>query len=300
MNNRSYEEGFMTVHNVEQFEAWNGAEGRAWADGAVGGAKDIEAELPRRLLDAAGIGQRDHLLDIGCGTGDSALMAASRAPDGRVLGIDLSGPMLERARRAAAAAGLRHVEFVQADAQVHPLPEGTFDAAVSHYGIMFFGDPVAAFANIGRALRPGGRLAFVCPQPPETCAWYVVPIGGLLGMAPQSRPEDVVAAYPGAAPAMFSLSEPGRVREVLGQAGYSDVSVDATHVPHRFGWTAGEGADALLAHGPGRYIVEQDDDLPWDEARDRLVTALQPYTGANGVLLPGAQWLVTAHWPGSA
>ena len=283
----------MTVHNTEQFEAWNGDEGQVWAAGGPGGrdVEDPDAELTRRLLDAALVGGRDRVLDIGCGTGDTTLMAASRAPEGHALGLDLSGPMLDEARKAASGRG--NVTFEQGDAQVHPLPDGGFDVAVSRHGVMFFADPVAAFANVRRALRPGGRLAFICPQPPEFCAWYVVPVAALLGMPPEP-PEGVVAAYPGPAPAMFSLSERDRVGDVLGRAGLTQVSIEAIHVPHHFGATAADAADAFLASGPTRYIVEQDDTLTEDEARRRLRAALAPYEGRDGVLLPGAQWLVTA------
>ncbi|MGP3913217.1 class I SAM-dependent methyltransferase [Nonomuraea sp. 10N515B] len=102
------------------------------------------------------------MLDVGCGTGQTTRLAARTAPHGHALGVDLSEPMLARARATAIAEGITNLRFEQGDAQVHPFPEGGFDVAISRGGIMFFADPVAAFANIGRALRPSGRLAFVC------------------------------------------------------------------------------------------------------------------------------------------
>ncbi|RVX42644.1 ubiquinone/menaquinone biosynthesis C-methylase UbiE [Nonomuraea polychroma] len=284
----------MTIENTDQSAAWNGAEGAAWASAAPerDAEEGPEAELCERLLEAAGIGRRDRVLDIGCGTGATSRRAARRAAEGRVVGADLSAPMLSQARLAATAAGLGNVTFEQADAQAHPFPAAAFDAAISQYGVMFFADPVAAFANIGRALRPGGRLAFVCPQPPEDCAWYVVPVAALLGIDP--RPHAVVTAYPGTPPAMFSLSDPLRIAQVLTEAGFTGVAVEPLRVPGRFGDTVAEAADAFLASGPSRYIVEQDDDLTWEEARARLTAALEPYAGAGGVLMPGAQWLVSA------
>ncbi|NRQ39133.1 methyltransferase domain-containing protein [Nonomuraea sp. NN258] len=286
----------MSVRNTEQFDAWNGREGAAWAAGRSTGHEDGErAELGDRLLDAARIGSRDRVLDVGCGTGATTLGAARRAHAGLAVGADLSAPMLERARRAAAGAGVSNVAFEQADAQTHPFPEHGFDVVVSQYGVMFFADPVAAFANLGRALRPGGRLAFVCPQPPENCPWYVVPIAALLGIEPE--PRAVVAAYPGPAPAMFALSDPGLIARVLAAAGFTRVAVDPLDVPHRFGGTPAEAADAFLASGPTRYLVERDDDLTWAQARARLVPALEPYAGPGGVVMPGAPWLVTAERP---
>ncbi|MDH2425988.1 class I SAM-dependent methyltransferase [Sphaerisporangium sp. TRM90804] len=283
------------VRNSEQFNAWNGAEGSVWA-GRPSAEHDVDVLLAGRLLEAAGIGARDRVLDIGCGTGQTTRMAARLTSEGHVAGVDLSEPMLEQARLDALAAGLGDIVFEQADAQVHRFAEGSFDVAVSRYGVMFFAEPVAAFANIGRALRPGGRLAFVCPQPPEDCAWYVVPVAALLGLPPR----DAVSAYPGPAPAMFSLSDPAHADEVLTRAGFTDVSVEPAHLAHHFGWTAAEAADTFLASGPSRYIVEQDGELSWEEARTRLTTALEPYAGPAGVLLPGAQWLVSAVWPAGA
>ncbi|PZG17572.1 class I SAM-dependent methyltransferase [Nonomuraea aridisoli] len=280
----------MAVRNTEQYTAWNGPEGRSWAAGAE--RDPSETELIDRLLDAARIGKDDRVLDVGCGTGVTSRSAALRA--GQVLGADLSAPMLERARQDAA--GLGNVVFEQADAQVHPFPEGEFDAAISQYGVMFFADPQAAFTNIGRALRPGGRLAFVVPQPAQECEWYVVPVAALLGIEP--RPKTVVAAYPGQAPAMFSLSDPVRIRQVL--AAFADVSIEALHVPQWFGRTPAEAAEGLLGTGPTRYLLERDAALTRQEAHARLCAALEPYAGDGGVTLPGAQWLVTARWTGGA
>ncbi|GAA3969880.1 methyltransferase domain-containing protein [Actinomadura viridis] len=284
----------MTIENRAQFEAWNGAEGAAWAAKPMPEA-DHDADLHRLLLDAARVTERDRVLEIGCGAGDLTRQVARRAPAGQVTGADLSGPMLDRARRDAAAAGIGNVVFEQADVQVHPFPAGGFDTAVSKYGVMFFADPVAAFTNIRAALRPGGRLAFVCPQPPEDCGWYVIPVAALLGVPP--RPRAVVDAYPGPAPAMFSLSDRDRLGEVLAAAGLIDVSVAPVHLPLRFGQDAAEAAGVFLASGPTRYIVEQADGLSWEEARTRLTTALTSYTRPQGVLLPGAQWLVSAVRP---
>ncbi|MFI7611041.1 class I SAM-dependent methyltransferase [Nonomuraea terrae] len=282
----------MAVRNTEQYTAWNGPEGQAWAAGAE--QDPSEAELIDRLLDAARVGEHDRVLDIGCGAGVSSRAAARRAARGRVLGADLSGPMLERARLDAA--GIGNVVFEQADAQAHPFPEGAFDAAISQYGVMFFTDPVAAFTNIGRALRPGGRLVFVVPQPAQECEWYVVPVAALLGIAP--RPQAVVAAYPGQAPAMFALSDPVRIRQVL--AAFADVSIEALHVPQWFGRTPAEAAEGFLSSGPTRYLLERDAALTREEAHARLSAALAPYAGDGGVVLPGAQWLVTARWTGGA
>ncbi|MGC1754044.1 MAG: class I SAM-dependent methyltransferase, partial [Trebonia sp.] len=149
------------IVNTAQAEAWNGYEGEHWA--ANDDRYDIvNSGFNEPLLDAAGIGETSRVLDVGCGNGKLTRLAASRAPHGQATGLDLSGPMLARARARAAEEGIGNVTFEQGDAQVYPLPPGGFDVAVSRFGVMFFGDPIAAFANIGRGLRAGGRLAIAC------------------------------------------------------------------------------------------------------------------------------------------
>ena len=140
--------------------AWDGDEGAHWAEHA----HRYEATSPRygqRLLEAAELGADSAVLDVGCGTGATTLAAGRFATRGSALGVDLSSQMLAVGRAAAAAEHLDHVRFEQADAQVHPFDDATYDAAISSFGAMFFADPVAAFSNIGRALRPGATLALV-------------------------------------------------------------------------------------------------------------------------------------------
>ena len=147
-----------TIANTAQAEAWNGYEGSHWAE-----HRDrydaVNSGFNDHLLRAAAIGDRSRVLDVGCGTGQISRLAARSAGRVSVLGLDLSAPMLPRARAVSAAEGIGNVTFEQGDAQAHPLPAAAFDVVVSRFGIMFFGDAVAAFANIGRSLRPGGRLA---------------------------------------------------------------------------------------------------------------------------------------------
>ena len=147
------------VVNTEQAEAWNTDEGVHWAAHAERYDAMIAA-FTQPLLDAATIGDSDSVLDIGCGNGQTSRLAARRAIRGRVVGLDLSGPMLARARDLAVAEGLTNVAFEQGDAQVRALVPASFDVAISRFGVMFFADPVAAFRNVGRGLRPRGRLVF--------------------------------------------------------------------------------------------------------------------------------------------
>ncbi|MFC6016221.1 class I SAM-dependent methyltransferase [Plantactinospora solaniradicis] len=275
------------IVNTEQATAWNGPEGAHWAEQS-GRDDAVNGELTMALLTAAEIGPRDHVVDIGCGTGESSRQAARYAAQGRVLGIDLSAVMLEHARAAVTAAGLPNVAFEQADAQVHPFADGQFDVAISQFGIMFFTEPVAGFRNIGRALRPGGRIAFLCPRDMAANAWYVAPLSALQtwrgsGGLPDSQ--------------MFSLADRGRLTEVLTGAGFVDVRPRPLDVPMGFGSSAGVAAEFYLGSGPVRSVLERSPELAPERARDILLDALRPYEGPDGVLIPGAHWLVTAGRP---
>ena len=149
-----------------------GTEAKAlyWAENAERFDRAV-ASYHERFVAAAEIGRTERVLDIGCGTGQTTRDAARAAPDGTALGVDLSGPMIALARRLAGEQGVANATFEQTDAQVHPFPEQSFDVAISRTGTMFFGDQVAAFANIARAIRPGGRLSVLVWQGPEPNEW---------------------------------------------------------------------------------------------------------------------------------
>ncbi|GAA4973069.1 SAM-dependent methyltransferase [Nonomuraea thailandensis] len=275
------------IVNTEQAAAWNGPEGAHWAEHnpADGG---FNAELTAPLLTAANIRPDDHVLDIGCGTGETTRLAARQARDGHAVGIDLSAAMLQQARAAAEAAGLGNVAFEEGDAQAYPFAAGRYQVAISRFGIMFFADPVAAFANIGRALRPGGRLVFVCPRSMADNDWYVVPLSALhkrLGTA--TLPES----------GMFSLADPAHTTDVLTRAGFSEVTLRPLDAPMDFGADAHAAADGYLGSGPVLAVLEQPGGLTRATARDLLADALRPYESPDGVRIPGGHWLVVARRP---
>ncbi len=198
--------------NLDQLRAWNGADGAHWAaradriDEGVAGYHD-------RLLDAASIEPTDRVLDIGCGAGRTTRDAARRAGDGSALGVDLSAALLELARRTAAREHLPNAGFLHADAQIHPFPDRHFDVAISRHGAMFFGDPHAAFTNIARATRPGGRLALLSWQPFERNAWLTAFRTALAA----GRDLPTPPTTPG------SLRDLDQVRPLLTSAGFTDL-----------------------------------------------------------------------------
>ncbi|GAA4980797.1 class I SAM-dependent methyltransferase [Kitasatospora paranensis] len=238
------------------------------------------------------------MLDVGCGAGQTTRLAARAAGNGSVLGLDLSGPMLDRARTLAAGEGLHRITFEQVDAQVHPLPTAGFDVAISRFGIMFFDDPAAAFGNIGRALRPGGRIAFVSMSDPARTEWVqaFAAVRAALPLPPQA---DGTPAGRG----MFSLSDPAEIRRILGAAAFTDVRIEPAEAPGRFGRDVQDAAEHLLASGPLRHLTglldpaATDGRAGADLVRDALTTALAPYERPTGVELRTAAWVVTATRP---
>ncbi|MEQ4207465.1 class I SAM-dependent methyltransferase [Actinopolymorpha sp. B9G3] len=276
-----------SIVNTHQAEAWNGYEGEHWA--AHQDRWDaVSRELNDHLLAGAAISVQGRVLDIGCGNGQSTRSAAVRAARGYALGVDLSGPMLERARATAADEGIDNVRFEQGDAQVHPFESGGFDVAISRGGIMFFADPVAAFANIGRALRTAGRFVFVCPQEVHRQDWFVAPMTALLGRPPGP-------AAPGE-PGMFSLADRDHLGKVLRAAGFETVTATEIGVRMTYGRDADDAADFFLGMGPARFLLSQTGRTQAD-VRPAVRAALRPYEQVGGVHLPGRFWLVSATRP---
>ncbi|MXM66456.1 methyltransferase domain-containing protein [Streptomyces sp. HUCO-GS316] len=270
--------------NAEQARAWDGDEGAYWAEHAD--QFDLALRGYRtRFLRAAAIGPADHVLDIGCGTGEITREAARRAAAGRVLGVDLSAAMLRVARRRAAAEGLANAEFEQVDAQVHPFAAGEFDLAVSRTGTMFFADLGAAFRNIAHAVRPGGRLVQLVWQPPPRNDWF------LALTAAMAAGRDLPAPPPGA-PGPFSLSDPDRVRRLLAGTGFAEPDLEPLTAPMHF------GADADDAHrfvtGLLGWMLTDLDDSRREQSLADLRATLRAHETPDGVLYPSATWLITA------
>lgn len=277
-----------SIVNTDQADAWNGYEGEHWAD-HQDRYDAVNSGFNDRLLAAAAIADGDRVLDIGCGTGQLTRLAARRAALGNATGLDLSAPMLRRARASAAREGLANVSFEQGDAQVHPLPTAGFDVALSRFGIMFFADPVAAFANIGRALRPGGRLAFVAMR--DFAEHDLGPVlAAMLRQLPSTE-----AAETGSGP--LSLADPAVIRTVLESAGFTGVAVAAEDAAQTWGRDAADAEAFLAAWGPIRFQLDQVGQNAAAQARQALLAALRPYEEPGGVRLKGAAWLVTAVRP---
>ncbi|MGW4569466.1 class I SAM-dependent methyltransferase, partial [Streptomyces sp. NPDC004561] len=182
--------------------------------------------------------------------------------------------------------GLDNLRFERGDAQVHPFPPGGFDVALSRFGIMFFADPAAAFANIRRALRPGGRLAFASLAAPERVDWT--------GVFSVLRAYGPVPDFTVGAPGMFSLADPGTIRQLLTGAGFEEVRVDLVTAPMNFGRDADDAAGFLAGSGPVRFLLEQLAPIEAEQAREAMRQALARFADTDGVRLSGEACVVSA------
>ena len=241
-------------------------------------------------IDVLQPGEGEHIIDIGCGCGQSSLaLAACVAPTGSVLGIDLSKPMLEVARhRPRPAANLR-VDFRQLDAQTGDIGRGIFDAAFSRFGVMFFSDPVAAFRNIRASLKRGGRLVFVCWRPLAENPWMLAPLQAALPFIPPVAPPDPTAPGP------FAFADAGRVRSILSDAGFALVTTEPFDARNG-GGDLEQSLKLALRLGPLGAALREHPELSGKVAgavRDLLSKYLTP----GGVLVPSAVWIVRAQNP---
>jgi len=273
--------------NAEMIRYWNETVGPRWIE--------MEAQLDAQIaplglaaMARAHVAAGEHALDVGCGCGQTSLQLADRVgPRGGVLGIDVSGPMLARAR--ARAAGTDHVRFLNADAQTHAFGE-RFDLVFSRFGVMFFADPPAAFANLHRSLRPGGRIAFVCWQAIDRNPWMLVPLRSLAGIVELPAPP-----APGA-PGPFAFADPERVKTALAAGGFRDAALE----PLAGELAIGAGGDLehtvafALQIGPaGAALREASADVR-RRAADAVRAALAPLVTPKGVVAPYAAWIATA------
>lgn len=273
--------------NAAQIEYWNALAGETWVKYHAQLDRQI-APLGHRAQAALAVRPGEAIIDIGCGCGQTSLeLAAAVGPSGSVTGIDISNPMLEIARAEAHAAGLANATFEEADAQTFGLAAARFDAAFSRFGVMFFADPVATFANLRTALKTGGRLAFVCWRPFAENLWMRIPMDAARDLLPPMPPADPLAPGP------FAFSDPDRVRQILTDAGYGAVTITPFDAMIG-GGDLEQTLELSLRVGPlGAVLRENPDYAALAVAAVRA--ALAGHVTPAGVMMPGAVWIVEAH-----
>jgi SAM-dependent methyltransferase len=272
--------------NAEQAAQWDGPAGaHRTRYAAVFDAEDRPHN--ERFRAATALTTRDRVLDIGCGTGQSTRDAARTATAGSALGIDLSAQMLEHARRVSRDEGLANVSFEQADAQVHPFPAGGFDVAISRFGSMFFDDPVAAFRNIGHALRPGGRLVLLAWQERERNAWSTK-IREAIAWDMELPPP------PETGPSPFSLGDPDIARGILTAAGFTKATFTDVHEPVYYGPDAAVAFGVVSGLRSTRDLLAGMDEKQAGQAVARLRATLAAHETGEGVFFDARTWIIAA------
>jgi SAM-dependent methyltransferase len=271
--------------NAEQAEDWNGASGREFIEQRER-HEGVLGRLRARLLAAAAIQDGEYVLDVGCSCGETTILAARAAGSGHALGADFSRIQVAEARRLAAAAGVANARFTVADAQVHPFGAGVFDVVLSSFGVMFFDDPAAAFGNLRRALRRGGRLAFLCWRGRDENPFFTTGFAeaaAVLGL--REMPE------PGAA---FSLASTGRVGALLTGAGFSGIEFVKADEPMLIGRDVDDVLEYERTSPTATEILTGLSPAKADELTRLVRDRLMAYASPDGVTMPGAAWLVTA------
>jgi len=275
--------------NAAQEEYWNGRAGETWTELS----RLLDMELRTLGLEAQAAlrpqpGER--VLDIGCGGGETSLdLARAVSPGGAVLGVDISRTLLAVAERRVEDLDA-DVGFAAADAQTSDFGGERFDAAFSRFGVMFFADPAAAFANILKALKPGGRLAFVCWRPAAENPVMTAPMKAAEGLIPPQPPSDPLAPGP------FAFADPERVRRILGEAGFGQVAIRPFDAEVG-GWTLEEAMAVAQRVGPLGAILRENPDLR-PTVLDAVARELQRHMDSDGkVELGAAVWIVTATAP---
>ncbi|HEY1722501.1 MAG TPA: methyltransferase domain-containing protein [Magnetospirillaceae bacterium] len=276
--------------HADQVKYWNGAGGGHWVDEQA--HTDIMLmPVIDALLAAVDVRPGQHVLDVGCGCGATTIELAERVgPSGRVTGLDVSAPMLARARELSA--DLKNVDYIYilADAAAHDFGAPFADWLVSKFGVMFFGDPGAAFTNLKRALRPGAKLAFACWRPPKENPWMMEPLQAayeFVPRLPKLDPED---------PGPFSFSDPERVTRILTGAGFAKPRFTPVDLP--IDLAAGKGLEAAVHQATNigatsRALQDQPDALR-AKVIESIRKLLTGYARGNSVALQGGIWIVEA------
>jgi ubiquinone/menaquinone biosynthesis C-methylase UbiE len=275
--------------NEDMHEYWNADAGQTWAK--MQARMDLAlTPVTAALFDLARPQPGERVLDIGCGTGETTLaLAAAVGDDGEALGLDISVPMLAVAdARAEALDSL--AEFREADA-ASVAGDADRDLILSRFGVMFFDDPAAAFANIRSHAAPGGRLCFACWRMPADNGWATMAMRAVADLLPPAPLADPLAPGP------FAFADPERLEALLTSAGWTDITIH----PHDFGMAVGQGDDPLsdavdfsMRIGPAARAIREGGPDVVAAARTALAQLYAPYVSDGEVALPAAIWLVSA------
>jgi SAM-dependent methyltransferase len=267
---------------------WNSDATRRWVTEQAR-IDRLMADVTEAALAAAAPMPGEIVLDVGCGTGTTTLrLADAVGPSGQVLGVDISEQQLGLARQRVAVTGTTRVQLVLDDAATHDFAPESFDLCFTRFGVMFFADPVAAFRNIRRAMKPNGRLLLAVFRSGSENPWATASVAAIRHLVPPPPalgPED---------PGQFSWSDPARIRRVLNGAGFSNVALTPLDLLFTLGADATEAAEFATFIGQGARLLHGQPDETRQAARQAFEGFFKQHEGPGGVSLPGALWLVSA------
>lgn len=277
--------------NAQQIKFWNEEAGPRW----IRLHQDITAHirpLGERVIARVPIAPSARVLDVGCGCGETTFYVARLVgPEGIAIGVDISAPMLHEAQERAKSMDILNVHFDHADAQTADLGEHLYDAMISRFGVMFFSDPVKAFQNIRRALKPRAPMGFIC--------WRTVKENPWLSLVMQALAKHIALPVPDPhAPGPFAFADGERVRSLLATAGFEDVHVEAVDETLLLaGRVMGleEAVDFMMQVGPGPALLKDVSDDIKETVRNSVREAVRPHLSEEGVRMKAAAWIVTAH-----
>lgn len=283
------------MHNQDQIEYWNGPAGQKWvAHNSM--MEKLLHNVGIRVIDTVKPAAGERAMDIGCGCGNQTLDLARRiGPGGEVIGVDISAPMLSLAtdlhRNAADRDQMADVYYVEADASEHDFVDNHFDVLFSRFGVMFFDEPIGAFKNLRSALRPGGRMAFVCWQAAPLNPFMSVPMQAAMTVLPAPEP------MPPGAPGPFAFADAGYLGSILSSAGFDQINIDSLNMPLHFG--AGHSFDAacdeLIEMGPISRLLKDADESLRAPTADAIRNALKShYDDQKGLVFDGRFWIAQA------
>jgi len=268
--------------NTEQIAYWNGSAGANWVE-SYPIIDSLLEPLSTAAIERANAEAGERVIDVGCGCGSTSIRLAESGAT--VRGIDISAAMVEEANRRASA--IPNLSFDEADASVEPY-EAEHALVFSRFGVMFFADPVAAFANLRTALAPGGRMVFLCWQTPMVNPWVAIPGQIVQALQPPAEAPDPYAPGP------FSLAEEGHLRTVLTEAGFGEVSVESVDREITMGANLDETMAFQSRIGPLSSYLAENDPEAGQQAVSAVRDALTQFESPDGVRMMAAAWLVSA------
>ena len=279
----------MEDKNAKQKDFWSGKGGDYWVE------KQSEMDimlnpLGEKALVKLGLQSNSKVLDIGCGCGATTLEIAKIVSEGAVTGLDISVPMLDKAKSEAKIQGIANVDFKVVDVQVEQLAYEEYDSVYSRFGVMFFDDPFEAFKNIFSSVRAGGQLSFVCWQDPSLNPWQSLSLQVIRGYLDMPSP-------PPRSPGPFAFHEKDYVKEILEKSGFSNISFDDNQedITMFAGKSLEEASEDYLAINPvvTEMLKDSTDDLK-SEIVESLKEAFSDFHRGDGLVFPSATWVVSA------